>query len=120
MTNKDYMAQLDVEHFEQAMHTLYFEPKLWVQGSEVKKRSTPNMFEVRSWLTSLYDPNSAFWAYVLGEENVPQHSSNVSKNKDTPFCDGCHAAEICYGVDVEHCEGYKYRAKQAIVLNTLS
>lgn len=64
MRNKEFMCTLNTELFESAMHTLYFNPKLWIEDS-TKKYSSPNMFDVRKWLEKPYDQNSEFWKYVL-------------------------------------------------------
>ncbi len=69
MTNKEFICTLDTNSFETVMHTLYFNPKLWIEGNDIKKRSTPNMFDVRSWLEKPYDPNSEFWKYILSNDD---------------------------------------------------
>lgn len=60
MTNKEFMCTLNTIQFESAMHTLYFNPKIWTNSS-----STPNMFLVQNWLNEPYDSKSDFWKFVL-------------------------------------------------------
>lgn len=61
MTNKDYMCTLDTATFAKVMHNLYYVGRLWIEGSDVKKMSTPTVFDVREWLDKPFDPDTDFW-----------------------------------------------------------
>ena len=37
----------------------------------------------------------------------------LTKENETPYCDGCPQSHICYGVDVDRCLQYKARRKEA-------
>lgn len=69
MTNRDRMCALCTKDFELAMWSLYFNPKLWIEGDDIKKRSTPNSTDVQEWLDSTCNTNSEFWKYIL-EDNI--------------------------------------------------
>jgi len=68
MTNKDFMCMLDTALFEKAMRILYFSPGLWIDGDDVKKESTPTMFDIRKWLDKPFDPYTRFWKIFIDDE----------------------------------------------------
>lgn len=58
MTNRKYMQTLNDEKFEAVMHAIYFECICCRMGC------TPNMYQVRQWLSDSKDNHSEFWKQI--------------------------------------------------------
>lgn len=67
MTNKEFMCTLNTATFEEVMHTLYFNGKLWIEGNDAKKMSTPTAVDICLWLEKPFDPETEFWKSIIGE-----------------------------------------------------
>lgn len=70
MTNKEFMCTLDTATFAETMHDLYYAGRLWIEGNDIKKMSTPTVFDVSEWLDKPFDPETEFWKYVIGPDTI--------------------------------------------------